>query len=91
MKRQYNDNRRARGDGGRLALSLSALLMVLCYPQVFGGARWILKVFFASASSDAGYLVIPIFLLCMMIGFFGLAVLLQFIPKLILLSLFTRK
>ncbi len=91
MSRNPSYPPRKRGDGGWLALSLSVLMMVLCYPQVFGIARWIMETFFEDVSSDAGYLVIPIFLLCMMVGFFGLTVLFQLIPKLFLLGLFTRR
>lgn len=65
--------------------------MVLCYPQVFATSRWVMETFFPDASTDAGYLIIPIFLLCMMVGFFGLTVIFKIVPKLLLLGIFTRR
>ncbi len=91
MARKAPASGKARGDGGWFALSLSGLIMVLGYPQVFGISRWIMETFFHDASVDAGYLIIPVFLLCMMVGFFGLAVLFQTLPKLLMLGHFMRR
>ena len=84
-------SKQGRGDGGWLALSLSGLLMLLCYPQVFEIAQRIMNGILPNAQSDMPYLIIPIFVLSMLVGFFGLAVVIKFLPKLVLLSTLSRR
>ncbi len=73
------------------ALSLSGFVVVFFYPQIFDLAQWLQVDHMQEGYLDSEYLIIPIFLLCMLVCFFGLTVILRFLPQLLLLLLFTRR
>nr|WP_321361400.1 hypothetical protein [uncultured Hyphomonas sp.] len=82
---------RSKGDGDLLAYGISGLILSFILPQVLKLSHWIFNTFLWEDFYDAEYLYIPIFLLCLVVCFFGGAFLLRFGPRLLLLVFLVRK
>ena len=85
MKRRNNQVRKQRGDGGWLAYGISGLFIITNLPAMMSLSQWIFDTFLYEYYWDAEFMKWPVFLCCLIIGFFGLSVALAFGTRLLLL------
>ena len=94
MVKKSSPEQRRRGDAQWLAWGFSGLVMVVISPKLFGLAAEIFETFLEDdlwKYDFAEILIYPIFVLCLITGFFALALLLRFIPQIGILAVLMRK
>jgi|GEM_PF-3744513 len=87
MARRNNTHRKSRGDGGWLAWGVAGLIMMMNLPTMMSLSQWIFDTFLEEQFWEFEIIKFPVFILCMIVGFFGLSAILMLGSKLLLLRL----
>lgn len=76
--RSSSGGRGHEGNGTYLAKAISALILFFCLPGIWKLSVWLYWAILSPHFWDAEYLAYPICGLCLVVGYFGLTVLMTF-------------